>query len=273
MKRLLWFSLMLTLSVVAMEKENTAPAIFNVKELPAELQDELLNTIIINAANASSADQAVKNFKQLRLVSSDYAQKINRKSAIFTFLNAARTRFPGYEVRLARLLAGTSGNNVLYQYKYPSNLEFSYSTRKSWTYARDWLEEIKPNFNIFAPKCPFYPEQITELENIGRSIKNSKLELLKEWLEKGYDPNCRRGYLLYTSITSGNLDAIKLLVQYGMDLNLLIREHVSTLSVKPLRVLFDYLDKGPKDNPEEYAIFIRKYSDINDYLRKHGARD
>ncbi|KIX85158.1 hypothetical protein J120_02345 [candidate division TM6 bacterium JCVI TM6SC1] len=268
---------MLTLSVVAMEKENTAPPIFNVKELPAELQDELLNTIIINAANASSADQAVKNFKQLRLVSSDYAQKINQKSAIFTFLNAARTHFPGYEVRLARLLAGTSGNTVLLgyedRYTYPSDITFSYTTQKSWTYARDWLKEIKPNFDIFAPKCPFYPEQITELENIGRSIKKNKLELLKEWLEKGYDPNCRRGYLLYISITSGNLDAIKLLVQYGMDLNLLIREHVSTLPVKPLRILFDSLDKGPKDNPEEYSIFIRKYSDINDYLRKHGARD
>lgn len=219
-------------SVHSMEKDEPS---FPYQELPTDIKGEVLKSSIIMAVvNAQNPDDAIARFKEVRMVNKQLASK----ASVYTFLNAALKKFPGYEVRLARSL----------------NSE----------YAALWLKSVKPLLKKYNPNYP-------DMKNLFMAtslIKKNQLNLLEDWLNSGYDPDAQaiEGTLLFIAITAGNLEAVKLLVRYGADINSGVKEFPTDLFTRtPLQLLQTYINLFPQE--------AEKYIAIDNYLRLQGARD
>ncbi|MFZ5953681.1 MAG: ankyrin repeat domain-containing protein [Candidatus Dependentiae bacterium] len=209
---------------------------YPLNELPADMQQViLLNMSAAAASQAENVIAAVQAFKKLGNVSKFFMSK----ASVFNFLNAAKEKFLGQEGRIARLL-----NNE---------------------YAKEWLKNIKPELKRYKMR---YPNQ-KELFAATNFIKKNQLDLLKQWLDQGFDPNAigTEGPLIFIAIRHHHLEAVKLLVSYGLDINLGYREFFTDPQPQtPLQFAQQQINQNV-NNPAVVQVF----EEIDAYLRANGA--
>jgi hypothetical protein len=205
-------------------------------QLPSDMRNQIMISMIESTARESNTVQeAVNEFNRLTLVNSFFRSQ----ESVNIFLDTLRKKFPGQEVRMARALKND--------------------------YARQWLARIQPELKSFRTK---YVNQ-KELFAVTTFIKKNQIELLRQWLNQGYDPNAiaTEGLLLFIAIREHNLEAIKLLIAYGADVNATEREfYYDSFAITPLQLVQREINAHTYD-----PIAVEQLNEIDDYLRAQGG--
>ncbi len=214
---------MASLPLLAMEQNQ--PDTFPYEQLLPELKGLVIQAV----ADAANVSEAIAIFKNLLLTSKQF----NTQQASNLFLIALINKFPGQEVRIAKLL----------------NNQFA----KEWLNARRKAQSLPP----------YIPVKTSEKDRILVPLLSGDLVQTKKWLEKGSDPSI----ILHTAIKMGppgnSLPLIELLVAYGADINQVLLEEKTSLLYDVLQLKNAYSSSGD--------VYTKHYAEIAYYLIQEGA--
>lgn len=221
-----------TLQLCAMEKSEDQ---YPLDQLPTDMRNQIMVSMVEAAASESTVQEAITEFNRLSLVNSFFR---SQKSTDI-FLDALLRKFPGQEVRIARALKNS--------------------------YAQQWIKRVQPDLKSYSPR---YVNQ-KELFAVTTFIKRNQINFLQQWLNQGYDPNAiaTEGLLLFIAIREHNLEAVKLLIAYGADVNATEREfYYDAFAITPLQLVQREINTHTYD-----PVAIEQLNAIDDYLRSQGA--
>lgn len=145
-------------------------------------QQELIKTIVTTSTNVPAAVEAFNNYFSNML--SANSNQINIKPLVFNFLTLLVQKFPGQEVRIAKLLDNAIGF--------------------------DWLAIKKPLYKTNATSSPGDGSRAMQY------VMTKNYENLRKWLDQGNDAN----RVLKFALINKNLFALKMAIAYGADINI-----------------------------------------------------
>ncbi|BDC35134.1 hypothetical protein Noda2021_10920 [Candidatus Dependentiae bacterium Noda2021] len=197
-------------------------------------QQELIKTIVAKSSNIPTAVEAFNShFSNLLAANS---KQINVKTIVFNFLRLLSQKFPGQEVRIAKLL----------------DTSFGY----------DWLAIKKPLYKTNATSSPGDGSRAMQY------VMTKNYDNLRKWLDQGNDAN----RVLKFALINKNLYALKMAIAYGADINILNLFYDHGTNGTPLDYVILKLEQQKTKDANSASAAFPQLQPLYDYLVSEGAR-